>query len=117
MAALELRNITIDCHDQDRLVAFWTAALGYKHLRNVGPYAVLVSDPRGRPNVLLQKVPEGKLGKNRVHLDFRAESEADVERLVALGATRLRDVAEDGLAWTVMADPEGNEFCVTVRKA
>ncbi|MFD4372566.1 VOC family protein [Streptomyces sp. NPDC058486] len=65
--------------------------------------------------ILFQRVPEAKTVKNRVHLDVHAPPgarDAEVARLEALGATALRRVAEQGGAWVVMADPEGNEFCV-----
>ena len=70
----------------------------------------------GQPDMLLQGVPEPKQGKNRTHLDLRVEdSEAEVARLVALGATVLRGPVDDEGHWTtVLADPEANEFCVIV---
>jgi predicted enzyme related to lactoylglutathione lyase len=72
--------------------------------------------PEGdRPHVLLQQVPEPKQAKNRVHIDLYAEDiEAEATRLVGLGAKRLSDgpMSEHGVCWIVMADPEGNEFCV-----
>ena len=59
------------------------------------------------------KVPEPKIAKNRIHLDLMApDPEAEVDRLVKLGATWVADLDEYGHTWTVMADPEGNEFCV-----
>ena len=68
----------------------------------------------GRPALLFQKVPEAKVGKNRVHLDFRAEVRADeVARLVGLGATVVAERCLGDYCWTVLADPAGNEFCVS----
>ena len=65
------------------------------------------------PTWLFAKVPEGKSAKNRMHLDLAAaDREAEVARLVELGATRVTDMDEWGYQWTVMQDPEGNEFCV-----
>jgi predicted enzyme related to lactoylglutathione lyase len=62
---------------------------------------------------LFNQVPESKTAKNRMHVDLVADDrEAEVDRLVGLGAKRLADQAEFGLRWTVLADPEGNEFCV-----
>ena len=86
-----------------------------------------VTDPDGAgPRVFFQRVPEKKATKNRVHLDIRASGKPDVEptegrsrietkvqELIAEGATRVRDVDEMGEYWTVLQDPEGNEFCVT----
>jgi hypothetical protein len=84
-----------------------------------------VVDPQGKgPRLLFQQVPEPKTVKNRVHLDVnvgapreepdesRARVEAASERLVGLGATKLREVEERGEYWIVMQDPEGNEFCL-----
>ena len=71
--------------------------------------SVLVEGPPGRPRYFFVLVPEGKVVKNRVHLDLAADDPAaEVARLVALGAVAVREY--DG--WTQMADPEGNEFCV-----
>ena len=61
------------------------------------------------------QVPEGKLTKNRLHLDWDSlDREADVQRLIELGATRLADHTDEemGFEWTTLADPEGNEFCI-----
>ncbi|WP_104525984.1 VOC family protein [Blastococcus atacamensis] len=78
--------------------------------------AALVSAEPGRPRVLFQLVPEEKTVKNRVHLDVRvgaAEREAEVARLVELGARELWRGAQGPSTWVTLADPEGNEFCVT----
>ena len=147
-------QITFDTHDPRALSTFWRDALGYVHpappgvrlpegadplaawddflaelgvpeeMRNARP---AIEDPDGRgPRLFFQKVPEGKVAKNRVHLDVRAAPglqgearmaalEAECERLVALGATRVRRYEpnpplEQG--HIQMADPEGNEFCL-----
>ena len=66
---------------------------------------------------MFARAPEPKTAKNRMHLDLMAHGvEAEVARLVDLGATRVADVAEYGFTWTVMADPEGNEFCVAMER-
>ncbi|MFG3048965.1 VOC family protein [Streptomyces sp. NPDC048241] len=78
------------------------------------PYDAETGTGLGR-RVLFQRVPEAKDGKNRLHLDLHAgpeRREGEVARLTALGATVLREVSEPGGSWTVLADPEGNEFCV-----
>jgi predicted enzyme related to lactoylglutathione lyase len=73
------------------------------------------ADP-AQPYLGLQKVPEERSGKNRVHVDFVAEDrEREIDRLVTLGATRGEDHTVPGLTWTVLRDPEGNEFCVGTR--
>ncbi len=106
--------LTWDCADPRRMVEFWCAALGYviDEIDDDDAYAV---DPTGRGwPLLFQTVPEGKAVKNRLHLDLRPPDSmaAEVERVKALGATEFRFVEEGGSFWTVMLDPEGNEFCV-----
>jgi predicted enzyme related to lactoylglutathione lyase len=107
-------HLVIDAHDPDRLAEFWSAALGYEIAAGVAQYRSL-RDPEGvGPKLLIQGVPEVKAGKNRLHLDIAASDlEAEAERLVALGATRIREdpVEEFGIS-ILLADPEGNEVCV-----
>ena len=115
---LRLGEIVIDCADHDTVIAFWMAAMGdYRRVEVNDQYAAIVPvEPGvGRPSILFQKVPEAKTVKNRVHLDLRGASMADeVERLRRLGATVLAERSlGDDVRWTVMADPEGNEFCVS----
>lgn len=109
-------SVVIDCESPSELAQFWAPALGYV---DVGwphePYVVLVAPEGDRPHLLLQKVSEPKQGKNRVHIDiYSNDMEAEAKRLEELGATRAPDgqFAEHGVNWIVMADPEGNEFCV-----
>lgn len=107
--ASKISTITIDCANPARLAEFWTAALGYK-LQDIDEEDALIVGPEGQNSrVLFQVVPEGKTVKNRVHLDLTPEDtrEAEVERLIGLGATVYQQ-----FDWTVMLDPEGNEFCV-----
>ena len=108
-----IHAITIDCANPERLAEFWAAALDYERRPPSSEFLVL-ADPSARgPRLLFQQVPEPKAVKNRVHLDLGAEDEdAEVERLVRLGATRVEKVDRDDGGWTVMRDPEGNEFCV-----
>jgi len=115
---LRLGEIVIDCADHEVVVPFWLAAMGgYERVDVNEQYVGISSAERaiGRPAILFQKVPEPKAGKNRVHLDLRGETMAgEVERLVGLGATFIAERAlGDSVRWTVMADPEGNEFCVS----
>jgi predicted enzyme related to lactoylglutathione lyase len=114
---LRVTEVVIDCADHGAVVDFWAAALGYTRHEVNEQYVALVppapAEP-GRPPLLFQKVPEPKAGKNRVHLDFRADVRADeVARLAALGATVLAERTMGDFSWTVMADPAGNEFCVS----
>ncbi len=108
--------VVIDCSQLGRSAEFWTDALGY--VRDgfaTGRYqSLLPADGRGA-EILLQQVPEGKHGKNRVHLDLRTrELEPELHRLVSLGARALTEepVSEAGWRWHILADPDGNEFCV-----
>ncbi len=106
--------LTIDCADPARLAGFWAAVLGYRTGGTEGA-DVWIEDPAGAGwPLLFQVVPEGKTVKNRLHLDLRSSASMaeEVERVKALGATEVRYVEEHGSFWTVMLDPEGNEFCV-----
>ena len=108
-------GLVLDCEDPERLAEFWAPALGYVSVGAVGSYVVLFPDGRPGPKLLLQAVPEPKTGKNRMHLDIDADDiEAEASRLEGLGARRVGDdpVHEHGTSWVLMADPEGNEFCV-----
>ena len=90
----------------------WKGFAAIRHPED--PYSESRGTGKGR-RVLFQKVPEPKTGKNRIHLDLMVGGErhrAEVERIVGLGATILREVDEPMGRWTVLADPEGNEFCV-----
>lgn len=108
--------LVIDCSDLDRSARFWTEALGYTAPASAHPSyrRLLPADGRGI-EILLQRVPEVKLAKNRLHLDLRtAGLAAELARLLAAGATLVSEtpVEEDGWRWHVLADPDGNEFCL-----
>jgi catechol 2,3-dioxygenase-like lactoylglutathione lyase family enzyme len=112
---LNLGMVTIDCTEPRELAEFWTKALGLEVVQDFeGYYMVLRSPGDERATALgLQKVPEPRAGKNRVHLDLATEDRpGEVARLVALGATQLDEQSVPGLDWTVLQDPAGNEFCV-----
>jgi predicted enzyme related to lactoylglutathione lyase len=108
--------IVIDCSDLDRSAAFWSAVLGYTAGQAVtGPYRGLQPESGAGIDVLLQRVPDVKRQKNRLHLDLRTpDLDAEVGRVLGLGATLLtrEPVTEDGWSWHILADPDGNEFCV-----
>ena len=71
--------------------------------------------PDSTVGLAFQRVPEGKVGKNRVHVDLHhPDPEALIAKVIDLGGTRLQDHGDESFSWTVLADPEGNEFCVTV---
>ena len=108
-------EVGVDCLDPLTLAPFWMAALGYESSSGDGaPYLDLIGPPGALP-IFLQRVPERKSAKNRLHLDlFSADPEELCRRLEALGAKPLGEPVGAGPAWDwqVMADPEGNEFCV-----
>lgn len=115
-----MHNITFDCADPYRLAGFWSRVTGYQEDPNNpnepdDPEALLVT-PDGGPNLLFVPVPEGKSVKNRVHLDLQPTDrtrDQEVDRVVGLGASLIADHRQsDGTGWAVLADPEGNEFCV-----
>lgn len=134
-------QVVIDCADPDGLAGFWAEALGYQKQNPPEGYASwpefetaqgvpqdrlnswhAVVDPDGAgPRLYFHRVPEAKVGKNRLHLDlnvarevppeqYRDRIDGEAERLRRLGATRLRAVEEHGEYWVTMLDPEGNEF-------
>ena len=107
---------TLDCRDPETLAQFWAPALRYRANPYHAPYLTL-TDPVGKsPELVLQKVPEPKAGKNRMHLDlFGSDIGAEASRMESLGARRISTqpvVGSSGNRWIVMADPEDNEFCV-----
>ncbi len=109
--------IVIDAADPDTLRAFWVAALGYEPFGAAGPYrsATPPADETG-PKLVFQRVDDPQTPtKNRLHLDVVVGDDiaAEAERLEALGATTVTELIEEvGTSWIVMADPEGNEFCL-----
>ena len=115
----DVLNVTFDCLDAGDVAAFWEAVTGYAIAFEQQPgndYWVLSPPEAGWPRLVFVTVPERKSTKNRVHLDVvpRNRSQADeVSRLVTLGAQVVDDRrSSDPGGWVVMADPEGNEFCV-----
>jgi predicted enzyme related to lactoylglutathione lyase len=109
-------DINIDCADRDRLVDFYTAALGYVPYETAGEtYRSIVPADGDGPKLVFQQVPEPKVAKNRVHLDLIVDDiEVEARRFVELGGTRVsaEPVVEYGCSWIVMQDPEGNELCL-----
>jgi hypothetical protein len=135
-------QVAIDCSSPHELADWWAEALGWqveaqdeafiRRMVSSGAAseedtavhrgalvwrmgAAITSPEPGRPRVLFQQVPEPKTGKNRLHLDVRIgpeRQEAEVTRLLGLGATELWRSSQGPHSWVTMADPEGNEFCV-----
>ncbi|MET7641525.1 VOC family protein [Streptomyces sp. NPDC005438] len=111
-----LQNVAIDCTDAYRLARFWSEVTGRPTHPDDEPGVTeaLVLLAEG-PVLHFNQVPEAKTTKNRLHLCLRPETSRDqeVERLLGLGATFVADHRNpDGSGWAILADPEGNEFCV-----
>jgi hypothetical protein len=110
-----LDELVVDCADPHRLAEFWSTVLSYEISDEDDELAAIEDPGGGGPSICFQKVPEPRPGKNRVHFDLSvAEHELDgtVLSLVALGASKLEIGQGHDSSWVVMADPEGNEFCV-----
>ena len=118
LGRLHPHNVVIDVADHDVVVPFWAAALGWT-AHPINDQFVGLRAPAEEQigfDILFQKVPEPKVAKNRAHIDFdAADVDAEVDRLVGLGGTRLAEHNLGAFRWTIVADPEGNEFCVTIR--
>ncbi len=105
--------IVIDCKDPEALVAFWRAITGIDVAQRFPGFIFCTELPGSRIRLAFQQVPEDKVGKNRVHVDLgHDDPEALASRVVELGGSRLDDHQIGDFHWTVLADPEGNEFCV-----
>jgi hypothetical protein len=115
MPTSSLRDICFDCADERRAATFWAEVLGYTVRTPQDPdeEALAIVPPDGGMRIWFNRVPEPKVVKNRVHIDIDMADSAEIDRLLGLGARPLREIrGEDGtLLWTIMADPEGNEFC------
>jgi hypothetical protein len=116
--ALRVQNVSIDSLDPSRLAAFWADALGWR-ITSVEDEEVVLEPPAGSreegivPDILFLWVPDDRVAKNRVHLDLRPSDQyAEVQRLIGLGASYVDVGQSSEVTWVVLADPEGNEFCV-----
>jgi hypothetical protein len=110
--ALRWEEVVIDATDSAGLGRWWAQALGWEII-DESDDEVEIRDPSGAgPTILFAHVPEAKTVKNRVHLDWVPDDQdAEVNRLLELGAQRV-DVGQGDAPWVVLADPEGNEFCI-----
>jgi predicted enzyme related to lactoylglutathione lyase len=116
-----ISHTSVDCGNAYELSEFWKQVLGYVDRpddpNEPGHEECWIQRPDGGHPLLFIEVPEGKQVKNRIHLDLRPAAgtrDQELERLRSLGATEVADLrrAEDGGGWVVLADPEGNEFCI-----
>ncbi|MEV6281151.1 VOC family protein [Kribbella sp. NPDC051770] len=114
---LRIGALIVDCREPGRVARFWAEALGWVISHAEDPEWVVEPAEGSREDcvvadLLFIKSSSAKVGKNRLHLDLRPDDQAvEIARLEALGATRV-DVGQGDQPWVVMADPEGNEFCV-----
>jgi hypothetical protein len=116
-----ISHTTVDCHHAYQLSEWWKQVIGYVDQpddpNEPGHEECLIQSPDGRHRLLFIEVPDVKQVKNRVHFDLRPDGtgsrEEELDRLLRLGATQVADHRlDDGRGWVVLADPEGNEFCI-----
>jgi Glyoxalase-like domain len=115
---LRIQNVSVDCADPARVAAFWAEVLGWR-ITGSDADEVDLEPPAGSredgvsPDIVFLRVPDERVTKNRLHLDLRpSDQHAEVERLIGLGATRIDIGQSSECSWVVLADIEGNEFCV-----
>jgi len=111
---IRIGSIVIDCDDFPRMKAFWEAALGYVPREPSEDGWVVLRDPHGEgPNLSLNRTSEGHLEPYRLHLDlYTSRRNVEVQRLLTLGATLHPNSGQNGGDFVVLADPDGNLFCV-----
>jgi predicted enzyme related to lactoylglutathione lyase len=115
--SIRVQTINFDAADPAALSRWWAEVLGWR-ITYEEPDEVVLEPPAGSPedgvaaDILFVKVDDAKAGKNRIHLDLRPDDrDAEVARVEALGARRV-DIGQGEQTWVVLADPEGNEFCI-----
>lgn len=110
--SLRLEEVVIDCSEPFALARWWEVATGWQIIDEDEDGAELAPAPGQTPTLMFVKVADQKRIKNRLHLDWVPDDQqAEVDRLIGLGATRV-DVGQGEQSWVVLADPEGNEFCI-----
>jgi predicted enzyme related to lactoylglutathione lyase len=111
--AVSLYQIAIDCHDAAKLARFWAEVLDW-HIIYEDPEEIIIGAAASAlPGIVFLTVPEHKAVKNRLHLDLSPDDrDAEVERIIGLGARKVEVGQGEDATWVVLADPEGNEFCV-----
>lgn len=117
--ANRITSLAIDCTDAELLAAFWTDVLGWRVVERDDEGVSIGPDDGALWGIDFLRVPDGpKTGKNRLHLDLNAtdrDQDAELARLLELGATPV-DIGQQDVSWHVLADPEGNEFCLLRRR-
>jgi hypothetical protein len=104
--------VVVDAADPARLARWWAEVLDYRILGEEDGEVMIGTHEDAFPLLFFTRVPEAKAGKNRLHIDLTPDDrDAEVERLVNMGA-RKADIGQGSVSWVVLADPEGNEFCV-----
>jgi hypothetical protein len=110
--SLEWEQVVVDAHDPHALAAWWRDALGWVIVDEDEDEVEIRPAEDRMPGILFGVSSDDKATKNRLHLDFRPDDrDAEVRRLIGLGARRV-DIGQGDQPWVVLADPEGNEFCV-----
>lgn len=114
MSGFRIGNLAIDCNDLEGMTAFWAAVTGLSSMAGDDTFTILGdAEHPGRLKLFMQKVPEPRLGKNRLHIDlYVSDQAAALARVEELGGSLVENHGRDGISWTVAADPEGNEFCL-----
>lgn len=109
-------ELVIDCAEPRRLADWWAQVMGYAVTEATDEIVEISGGPGVSPTFVFAQVPEGKSVKNRLHIDLNANAGSDqateLQRLLELGATRVDVGQGDDVSWIVLADPEGNEFCL-----
>lgn len=113
MTVPRFEAVTVDCRDKHTLAAFWCALLGTTVRGEFGQFLGLHPTTEGHPRLVFQQVDDLVQTHARLHIDLDTHDlEADSARAVELGATVVQDVEDFGVRWRVLADPEGNQFCL-----
>jgi predicted enzyme related to lactoylglutathione lyase len=106
-------TVVIDCNDIEQEASFWQAVLGWKRVYEAPDEIVVVSEAETEPGLVFVPVPEAKTVKNRLHIDLAPDDrDAEVDRLIGLGATRAEIGQTGDETWVVLMSPGGNELCV-----
>ena len=114
--SLALGMITVDALAPAPLATWWAEQLGGRIVEDNDGYFIVVAVGEGEPLFAFQQVEDPTPGKNRIHLDLTTDDlETEVDRLVAAGASRIADREMPGFVWVTLADPDGNQFCVSAR--